>query len=304
MNISANIVSSIPYPKPMNSRLLLCLSLCLSLLGCKEDEPVPPAELDVSMTSSSKKLEEGGKAVEVTIALNRKAEQPYSFYLDYGDANGEYNTFFEAKTREKSTPLKLNGKRVSVLAVNFLAGEQQKVIKLKAEENGWYRGERPITLKLLSLEEKDKPVEHVALNIAYGENEPKPVLGILRNWDADTIRTINKGAGGNFALTLVSSVPFQFPQKINFTYAGTAVEGTHFQKVGQVTFGGDILTKHPVSHPAVVQILASGDFDPEKTIRIKLSSAGEGKVASNEKLTDSQGETFTLGDAYTLVVKN
>ena len=287
----------------MNSRLLLCLSLCLSLLGCKKDEPVPPTELDVSMSGSSKKLEEGGKALEVTISLNRKAEQPYTFYLDYGDANGEYNTFFEAKTRAQGTPLKLNGQSVSVLPINFLAGEQHKIIKLKAEENGWYRGERPIELKLLSLEEKDKPVYHAALAIAYGENEPKPVLGILRNWDADTIRTINKGAGGNFALTLVSSVPFQFPQKISFAYEGTAVEGTHFQKVGQVTFGGDVTAKYPVSHPAVVHILASGNFDPEKTIRIKLSSAGEGKVASNEKLTDSGGETFTLGDAYTLVVK-
>jgi hypothetical protein len=287
----------------MNPRLLLCLSLCLSLLGCKEDEPVPPTELKVSMSGSSKKLEEGGKVLEVTIALNRKAEQPYSFYLDYGDANGEYDTFFEAKTRAQGTTVKVKDQNVSVLPINFVAGEQQKIIKLKAEENEWYRGERPIELKLLSLE-KDKPVYHAALNIAFGENESKPVLGILRSWEADTIRTINKGAGGNFALTLVSSVPFQFPQKINFAYTGTAVQGTHFQKVGQVMFGGNVTTKYPVSHPAVVQILASGNFDPEKTIRIKISSAGEGKVADNEKFTDSQGETFTLGDSYTLVVKN
>ncbi|PTX22229.1 hypothetical protein C8N40_10151 [Pontibacter mucosus] len=55
----------------MKPKILLCLSLCLVLWGCKEDEP-EPASVNVTMSSSSQTLVEGGDVVEVTVELDQE----------------------------------------------------------------------------------------------------------------------------------------------------------------------------------------------------------------------------------------
>jgi hypothetical protein len=286
----------------MKSKLLLCLALCASLLGCKE-ELVNPGEPQVTMSSSSQTLVEGGEAIEVTIELDREFNKPHYLYLDYGDAYGEYANFFDTSFRDQSIRVIADNQERSVLAVTFLAGERKKTIRLKAEENGWYRGDRPIELKVLSLTGPidRKPVYHASLEIGYRDNEPKPVFGIFRSWSADTERAV-KAYPGEFKLTFIASIPFQFPQKVYLNYAGTAQEGVHFERVEYVLFKGNTVDALPISQPTVLRVLSGGNFNPEKNIRIELSSAEDGEIAKEDILYNSIGEYYTFGNYYNLIL--
>lgn len=289
----------------MKSKVLLSLGVYLSLfmMGCKEDEPVNPNGLQVTMKSNSQMLVEGGQSVEVIVELDRTYNEIKYLYLDYGAKNGEYPNFFESALRKDSIEVKVQNEARRVLRIPFLAGEQQKVIRLHATENDLYRGSRPLELKVLSYEQGW--VQHKAeMQLSFEEKTPRPVFGILDSKAAETMVIASKD-GSTQTLILPISVAgrFQFPQTIQLTYSGTAKAGSDFEKIEMITIGPNDFPALHTMHLALLNVYVNRDFSSPKTIQITLSQAEEGEIANGQEFQDHTGEKVTLHDTYSLTVR-
>ncbi len=295
----------------MKTNILLGLGLCLSLFltSCKEDELVTPAAMNVSMSSNSQTLEEGGEAVEVTIELDRAYDEIQYLYLDYGAREGEWPNFFESSLRQDSIHLQVldNTAGIRALRIPFVAGETKKVIRLMAKEDDIYRGNRPFELKVFSYKQNYRWIETKAeLTFDFKEKTPKPIFGVPAEFATRTVVITSKDDNNNIALILPITVSgrFQFPQTLKIAFSGSAKMGVDYE-TKEATYTVQPSTVVPVltTHSAFLAIYNNRDYSTPKTIQITLVEAEEGEIARGQEFDYYRGEKIVLDDTYTVTIK-
>lgn len=285
----------------MKSRLLLGLGLCLStfLTSCKDDD-INPADLQVSINSSSLTLVEGGEAVDVTVKIDRTLKDLKYLYLE--GVSG---------LMDKGVPhtdgwltAEVDGKQVNLVRVPILSGERTRSVRLRVDRDEVYQGDGTFGIKVYSYE-NNMVLPKDSLTMNYRDITPKPVFGIFKIHGSDVTQTFSKNQLDRFFLRIMADRSFTQPQRVTVTLSGTAEEGVHYTKEAQVVLD-PINYKSPWeanSYP-VLRIVKSGNFNPEKIIQIKLTAAEHGTIADGQEYKwPTSGDAFTLENTFTLTVK-
>ncbi|SFG62010.1 hypothetical protein [Pontibacter chinhatensis] len=283
----------------MKQKILLCLSLCLLLWGCKDDD-TEPASVSVTMSSSSKTLEEGGEAVELTVELDRTYKDLRFLYLEGASELLDR----DVPHHDGWITLEVDGKPVNLLRIPIPAGHKQRTISLRVAKDEVYQGNYTSEIKLYSFE-NEVVIPKTSLAIDYLDATPKPVFGIVKHRESDVARTAMKGnyISEGFYIGITADRAFTRPQKITLAFSGTAQEGTHYEKEAHVVLDPIFYrSAWNTSTPIVLRILQNGLFVPEKTIHIKLSAAEEGVIANGEAYNFTSWGSFTLENSFTLTV--
>lgn len=291
----------------MKLKVLLCLGLCLSifLTSCKEDEPVTPTEkMQVKISSNSQTLVEGGDEVEVTVELNREYDEIKYLYLDYGDVEGEYPNFFESSLRKDSIQVRRYGvdRPLRLLRIPFLAGEKQKVVRLKSVEDNVFRGNRPFELKVMAYE--NGAIQHkTGMKLNFEEKTPKPIFGIPADFASRTIVVNSKDGSTAMILPITVNGFFQFPQTVKLAFSGSAKMGTDYEtSEGVFVLPPNTISPIVTSHYGFLGVFHSRDYSTPKTIQVTLVEAEEGEIASGQEFDYHRGEKIVLNDTYTVTI--
>ncbi|MDO6390548.1 hypothetical protein Q4E40_10460 [Pontibacter sp. BT731] len=290
----------------MKSNILFVLGLYLSifLTSCNDDDSVNPADLQVTVRSSSQTLVEGGEAVEVTVEIDRTYKELKYLYLE-GAA-----MFMDREIRHDDGWLtaEVDGKQRNLTRLPIPAGERKRTIRLRVDKDEVYQGNSTFEIKVYSYE-KGVVLPKTSLSIDYQDITPKPVFGLFKKNERDVTRTVNIAHldnQGRFYLTVMADRAFTQPQKISLSFSGTAEDGVHYQKEAQLE-----LDPRHFDQPfkgnsyQVLQINKTGSFNPEKTINIKLTAAEDGAIANGEEYiwpNPYGGEPFNMVNTYTLTV--
>ncbi|MCP2042770.1 hypothetical protein [Pontibacter sp. HSC-36F09] len=289
----------------MKSKALLGLGLCLSifLTGCKDDD-VNPANLQVSVSSSSLTLVEGGEAVELTVEMDRTYKELKYLYLD-GAA-----MFMDREIRHDDgwITAEVDGKQRNLTRIPIPAGERTRTIQLRVDKDEVYQGNGTFGVQVYSYENgMVLPKDSLSLN--YQDITPKPVFGLFKKAERDVTQTLNVAHlsnQGRFYLVVMTDRVFTKPQKVTLSFSGTAEEGVHYTKETHL-----VLEPRHFDRPLqgnsyeVLQINKTGSFNPEKTIHIKLTAAEDGTIANGEEYiwpNPYGGEPFNMVNTYTLTV--
>jgi hypothetical protein len=286
----------------MKLRILLCLGLCLSLLGCIEDEPVKPTSLNVTMASSSQTLVEGGDAVELTVELDRTHKDLRYLYL--AGVSGLLDR--EVPNTDGWITAEEGGEQLHLLRIPIPAEEKKRTVRLRVAQDEVYQGNSTSELKVYSYE-NGVALPKTSLTIDYQDTTPKPVFGIVKYREFDVALTQRKGSyvsSSGFYLRITADRVFTQPQKITLAFSGTAEEGVHYEKEAQVVLDpGHHNRAWQTTNATVLRILQTGNFDPEKTIHIKLSAAEDGVIAAGEEYKPPfERSAFTMENSFTLTV--
>lgn len=285
----------------MKPKILLCLSLCLVLWGCKDDDP-GPVSVNVKMSSSSQTLVEGGEAVELTVELDRTYKDLRFLYLEGAGGLLDKNV----PHQDWRVNLEMDGKQMHLLRIPIPAGEKKGTISLRVDKDEVYQGNSTYELKVYSYE-NEVVLPKTSLAIDYQDTTPKPLFGIVKHDELGIARTLKKGSyvsSTGFHIGVTADRTFTQPQKITLAFSGTAQEGVHFEKEAQVVLSPDHHDRPwQTTNATVVRILPTGNFEPERTIHIKLSAAEDGVIANGEEYASHRaGEVFTLENSFTLTV--
>ncbi|OKL40646.1 hypothetical protein A3841_12350 [Pontibacter flavimaris] len=254
------------------------------------------------MQSSSQTLVEGEAPVELTIELDRTYKDLKYLYL----AGAEGLVDRETALNHGWITVGTGDEQLYLLRVPIPAGEKKRTVRLWVAKDEVYQGNSTYELKVYSYE-NEVVLPKTSLAIKYQDTTPKPVFGIFKNRELDVARTVKKGGLdylNRFFLTVFADRSFTQPQKITLTFSGTAEEGVHYEKEAQVVLN-PIYPARPwqSNNVLVLQIVPTANFDPEKTIQIKLSAAEDGVIANGETYNwPVTGEAFTLENTFTLTV--
>lgn len=286
----------------MKSKVLLSLGLCLNLFltSCNDDD-VNPANLQVSVSSSSQTLVEGGEAVELTVEIDRTYKELKYLYLE-GAA-----MFMDREIRHDDGWLtaEVDGKQRNLTRIPIPAGERKRTIRLRVDKDEVYQGNYTSEIKVYSYE-NEVVLPKTSLTLDYRDATPKPIFGIVKHRESDVARTVREGSyvsTKGFYIGITADRAFTQPQKITLAFSGTAQEGAHYEKEAHVVLDPSFYRRAwNTSTPTVLQILHTGNFAPEKTIHIKLSAAEEGVIANGEEYNLPSWGSFTLENYFTLTV--
>jgi hypothetical protein len=274
----------------MRQNIVFIIFLILGLISCEKDETYP--EIKLRLQGESLKLVEGANdELELNVELSNTYNSNIVCYIDYGDYNGELAQSIFSDTTENLTLLNFNGKYHFAKMINVNSGEREKSIKLRCKDNNWYRGGEDIKLRLLT--SNNKILVHDSIEVEFVENEPKPIIGFLYNWDGDTVMVKNKLTGGGIPMTFASNIGMQFKPKVYLSFSGSAIRETHYSAPDFIILENSISYSFS-DNPYVFTIIASANYHPEKTIIVTIDSIQNGIVADYKINSQNFGNFYKV----------